>query len=76
MQMVVEPLLLQNVMQKRVEYAQSVGANVYVSMHINAGGGNGAEIFYPNQNYRSDLGTTGHDLAQQILNKIFRTWNR
>lgn len=55
---------------KRVEYAQSVGANVYVSMHINAGGGNGAEIFYPNQNYRSDLGTTGHDLAQQILNKI------
>ena len=35
---------------KRVEYAQSVGANVYVSMHINAGGGNGAEIFYPNQN--------------------------
>lgn len=39
-------------------------------MHINAGGGNGAEIFYPNQNYRSDLGTTGHDLAQQILNKI------
>ena len=55
---------------KRVEFAQSVGANVYVSMHINAGGGNGAEIFYPNQNYRSDLGTTGHDLAQQILNKI------
>lgn len=55
---------------KRVEYAQKVGANVYVSMHINAGGGNGAEIFYPNQNYRSDLGTTGHDLAQQILNKI------
>ena len=55
---------------KRVEYAQSVGANVYVSMHINAGGGNGAEIFYPNQNYRSDLGTVGHDLAQKILNKI------
>ena len=36
---------------KRVAYAKSVGANVYVSIHMNSGasGAHGAEVYYPNQ---------------------------
>lgn len=56
--------------QKRVDYAASVGANVYVSIHNNAGGGNGAEVYYPNANYRPDLSTTGQGLAQKIIDQL------
>lgn len=57
----------------RVAYAKSVGANVYVSLHLNSNGSsspNGAEIYYPNGNYNSSIGTAGGQLADSILNKL------
>ena len=57
---------------KRVAYAQSVGANVYVSIHLNSAGAsaNGAMVFYPNQSYRSDIGSQGQNLASQVLTQL------
>lgn len=57
---------------KRVAYAQSVGANAYVSIHLNSAGAsaNGAMVFYPNQNYRSDIGSQGQNLASQVLTQL------
>lgn len=59
-------------MQKRVAYAKSVGANVYVSIHMNSGasGAHGAEVYYPNSNYRSDIGAEGNKLASKVLEQL------
>ncbi len=57
----------------RVEYAKSVGANVYVSFHLNAStssSANGVGVYYPNSNYRPDLGEAGKGLAWQIFQKL------
>lgn len=57
----------------RVEFAASKNANVYVSFHLNSSSNtnaNGAGIYYPNANYRPDLGQEGHGLAQKILEKL------
>lgn len=59
----------------RVAFAQSVGANVYVSIHINSTGdesttANGAQVYYPNSNYRPDIGEEGHQLASIIEDKL------
>lgn len=59
--------------EKRVEYAKSVGANVYVSLHNNAADSSSASgvlIFYPNQNYNPSLSQEGGALASQILNQL------
>ena len=57
---------------QRVAYAKSVNANVYVSIHLNSAGAsaNGAEVYYPNSNYRSDIGTQGKELASEVLNQL------
>lgn len=55
---------------RRVDYAKSLGASVYVSIHNNAGGGNGAEVYYPNQNYNPAVSTVGKDLARKILDNL------
>jgi glucan-binding YG repeat protein/N-acetylmuramoyl-L-alanine amidase len=57
---------------KRVAYAKSVGANVYVSIHMNSGasGAHGAEVYYPNSNYRSDIGVEGNKLASKVLEQL------
>ena len=57
----------------RVEFAESVNADVYVSLHLNAedtGRAKGVEIFYPNTSYRSALSTEGKGLATSILNEL------
>lgn len=58
----------------RVAFAKSVGANVYVSIHLNsavtAPNAAGAEIYYPNGNYRPDVGEQGKQLANTILDKL------
>lgn len=57
----------------RVAFAKSVGANVYVSIHLNSyttSGPAGAEIYYPNGNYRPDVGEQGKQLANNILDKL------
>lgn len=59
-------------LDERVAYATSVGANVFVSIHINSGASaaSGAEVYYPNSNYNATVGTIGHDLAEKILAKL------
>ncbi|MDB7952894.1 RICIN domain-containing protein [Faecalitalea cylindroides] len=59
-------------LEERVTYAVSQGANVFISIHLNAlnGVGRGAEVYYPNSNYRPELGTEGEILAQQVLNQL------
>lgn len=59
--------------EARVAYAKSVGANVYVSFHLNASASssaNGVGIYYPNSNYRPDIGEAGKGLATSIYNKL------
>ena len=56
----------------RVAYAQSVGANVYVSIHCNSGpsSAKGVEVYYPNSNYNAAVGQAGKDLASQVQNQL------
>ena len=56
----------------RVNYAASVGADVYVSIHLNSGasGAHGAEVYYPNSNYNAAIGAEGAGLAQSIENNL------
>ena len=54
----------------RVDYAASVNANLFVSIHLNSGGGYGAEVYYPNSNYHSDIGSEGQALAQSVQNEL------
>lgn len=55
--------------KNRVEYAKSVGANIFVSIHNNSSSSstaNGATVYYPNSNYNSSVGAEGKGLAQEI----------
>lgn len=59
-------------LQNRVTNSISNGADVIVSLHINSGGGNGAEVYYPNTSswkYEETHGQ-GKTLAQNILDKL------
>lgn len=59
--------------EKRVAYAQEVGADIYVSLHNNSSSStsaNGAMVFYPNKNYNSSASSTGKDLAEQIQDQL------
>jgi len=59
-------------LSKRVAYAKSKGAKVLVSLHLNAYNSSvsGAEVYYPNTNYNSSVGTAGSKLATQIQNQL------
>lgn len=57
----------------RVATAASVGADIYVSIHLNSAGtstAKGAEVFYPNSNYRPGIGSAGANLATQIQRQL------
>ncbi|MDD3137471.1 MAG: GBS Bsp-like repeat-containing protein [Lachnospiraceae bacterium] len=54
----------------RIDGAVANGADVYVDIHFNSGGGTGAEIFYPNTSYNAAIGTTGEELAQKIMTQL------
>jgi N-acetylmuramoyl-L-alanine amidase len=57
----------------RVEFAESVNADVYVSLHLNSdstGKAKGVEIFYPNTSFRPALSTEGKELATSILEEL------
>ncbi len=57
----------------RVEYAASVGADVFVSIHNNSATNstaNGAYVYYPNSNYDAAIGAEGEKLANQIANEL------
>ena len=56
----------------RVNDAIDSGANVIVSIHINSGGGSGAEVWYPNDSSWKNEEThgEGQGLSQNILDKL------
>ncbi|MCI9446798.1 MAG: hypothetical protein HFH36_05310 [Lachnospiraceae bacterium] len=58
---------------KRVEYAVAKKADVYVSLHLNSSvntGARGVGVYYPNSNYRPDIGEEGKGLATDIYRKL------
>lgn len=54
----------------RVNYAKGKNADLLVSVHINAVGGRGAEVWAPNENYRSDIYEEGQGVSQEILDEL------
>ncbi len=59
--------------EKRVEYAKSVGANLYVSFHLNSAESssvNGVAVYYPNSNYQAQIGAVGESVATTIYHKL------
>ena len=57
----------------RVNLAEMMGADYFISIHLNsadAKSAHGAEVYYPNQNYRPDLSQQGQELAQDILDQL------
>lgn len=57
-------------LNQRVYDAKNAGADLYVDLHFNSGGGNGAEIYYPNKNYRPDLSEEGLSVSNKILEQL------
>lgn len=55
---------------ERTDIAKNYGANAFVSIHMNSGGASGVEVWYPNYNWRSDIGDIGYNLSGKILNNI------
>ncbi len=58
---------------RRVEFAQSKGADAYVSFHLNASpsaGAQGVGVYYPNSNYKKPIGEEGKGLATAIYQKL------
>ncbi len=57
----------------RVDYAASVGADVYVSLHLNANNDttvSGSQVYCPNTNYNSSISQEGFSLADQIMAQL------
>lgn len=62
-----------NCLKARVQYAQNVGANVFVSLHLNSNTSSapyGVEVYRPNANYRPDIHDLANDLANDILEQL------
>lgn len=60
-------------LEDRVNYAKSVGATVFISIHNNSTSNskvNGATVYYPNSSYRPELGNQGQALAQNIVSQL------
>ncbi|MCR5667061.1 MAG: N-acetylmuramoyl-L-alanine amidase [Eubacterium sp.] len=62
---------------KRVDYANSVNADIYVSLHLNSAASSsasGAEVYYPNSNGENSTqkaaGTNGSKLASAIQDEL------
>ena len=54
----------------RVLYAANKNASLLVSIHINAGGGQGAEVWAPNKNYKPDLYEIGQEVSADIQKEL------
>ena len=56
----------------RANLAKNVGASVLVSFHLNTANGTarGVEVYYPNSNYNSQVGSNGQALAKKICDKL------
>lgn len=57
----------------RVAAAKKVGADVFVSIHLNSSpspSASGAEVYYPNSSYNSEIGAEGNGLAAEIQKEL------
>ena len=58
-------------LQDRVDRAVACGADVFVSLHNNAGGGTGSEVWVPNNaTYNNGTHVVGEELASKILAQL------
>lgn len=60
-------------LEKRAEYAKQQGAQYLISFHLNASLSHqayGAEVYYPNTNWRPDISEKGKVMAQAIQNQL------
>ena len=74
-------------LRRRVEIAVEKNADLFLSFHINsstASSAKGVEVYYPNNNYRPDLGEEGKKVATEIQKELvdlgmvdrgIHTWN-
>ena len=57
--------------KERVDRAAGAGCDVYVSLHINAGGGSGAEVWVPyNSGYHNSAHVVGERLGENIVYEL------
>ena len=60
-------------LEDRVNYAKSVGASVFVSIHNNSTTSSrvhGATVYYPNSSLNANIGAQGGTLANEILKQL------
>ena len=60
-------------LEERAEYAKQQGAQYLISFHLNASLSHqayGAEVYYPNTNWRPDISEKGKVMAQAIQNQL------
>lgn len=60
-------------LEERAEYAKQQGAQYLISFHLNASVSHqayGAEVYYPNTNWRPDISEKGRVMAQAIQNQL------
>ena len=60
-------------LEDRANFAKSQGAQYLISIHLNSaasGGAVGAEVYYPNTNWRPDISQNGKNVAQSIQNQL------
>lgn len=60
-------------LEERAEYAKQQGAQYLISFHLNASVSHqayGAEVYYPNTNWRPDIYEKGKVMAQAIQNQL------
>ena len=55
-----------------VKYAQSVNADILVSIHNNSAvaSAHGAEVYYPNSSYNATIGQVGQELSKKVMEKL------
>ena len=62
-------------LEERAEYAKQQGAQYLISLHLNASVSHkayGAEVYYPNTNWRPDISEKGKVMAQSIQNELVK----
>ena len=59
-------------LEERVQMAKNWGADVFVSIHMNSASpaATGAEVWYPNSSYNSEIHNNGQKLASDIENEL------
>lgn len=59
-------------LEDRANFAKTQGAQYLISIHLNSGSGYavGAEVYYPNTNWRPDISQNGKNVAQAIQNQL------